>query len=178
LLALAPLLSEADEGSMLPHHPTVVHGGVEAYFVGGLHGPTDGFAVVAVEQRLMHALAVEASIGQGFGNVHDTGTQVGLAVRTPLLATEDGRHKLFAGVGATLALGGEYGAVPFMRAELGYELRLALGLDLAAAVGPAMALGTSRTPTAQNPGWFSFGEGPFHAGDIGPWVRVAAGWAF
>lgn len=177
LLAASPVLTLAD--AVAAPRTLVVRGGITAYLVGGFNGPEDGFAFVAIERTVAHSLDLEASVGHGVANAHDTGTHVGVAARVPLLASDSGRHVLFAGAGSTLALGGAYGSVPFARAELGYELRLARGFNLVAAAGPAVALRTSRTPLARQQGFSSVfsEEGPFHAGDTGPSFQVAAGWA-
>jgi hypothetical protein len=186
LLAITALLVVASpparaEGDPRVELPWAVRG--EAFLLSGpgLFGATAGSVAATVQRTLWRRFAWEETIGYGAGN-RDVGgkdigwTLAGTARAAPWLS-EKRTHALTMALGTALVLGGGYGTLHFVFAELGYEYRSAGGFTVMASAGPNLLLSTPKRDICDGHTWLCE---RFHRGELASvgHVRVGAGWAF
>jgi hypothetical protein len=152
-----------------------VRAGVGGYVDSQFLDPSNLFAGATLSRRVASSVSLEVSLGRGFGNQRKTGLQLGGAIRLWAPGDVGRTHGLSGAAGLWHAQGDAYGGVSFAVAELAYSVRFRPGLVLLAGAGAAVVLTDSRTPSAGP--WVPIPK-PFRAGEVGPWFRVEAGWAF
>lgn len=135
---------------------------------------------ISVQKTFFERWAWEESIGWGVGNRHVGGKDLGLelagTLRFAALMSAGRSSALTLGLGSALTLGGGYGHLNFVYAELGYEYRGAGGFSALLVAGPnwlVQAPARLSCPAA----WVC---DDFRAGALAPLghVRAGLGWAF
>jgi hypothetical protein len=183
----SPLASAAAASSVAPAEtsprrarPWSVRTDAFALRGAGLSGATADAFGLSVQKTFFERWAWEETVAWGAGNRQVEGKDLGLnlagTLRFAALMSAARSSALSLGLGTALILGGGYGHLNFVFAELGYEYRARDGLSLLLAAGPNwLAAGPSRSSCRD--AWLC---GAFHSGDLAPvgHVRAGVGWAF
>jgi hypothetical protein len=137
----------------------------------GLSGATADSFGLSVQKTFFERWAWEETVAWGVGNRQVEGKDLGLNLAGTLRFAA-----LSVGLGTALILGGGYGHLNFVFAELGYEYRARDGLSLLLAAGPNWLAG-GPGPGSCRDAWLC---GAFRSGGFSPFghVRAGIGWAF
>jgi len=184
----SPLASAAAAASAAPAEtsprrarPWVVRTDAFALRGGGdLSGATADAFGLSVQKTFFERWAWEETVAWGVGNRQVEGKDLGLnlagTLRFAALMSAARSSALSLGLGTALILGGGYGHLSFVFAELGYEYRARDGLSLLLAAGPNWLSGGPARSSCRD-AWLC---GAFRSGDLAPvgHVRAGVGWAF
>jgi hypothetical protein len=146
----------------------------------GLSGATADSFGLSVQKTFFERWAWEETVAWGVGNRPVEGKDIGLnlagTLRFAALMSATRSSALSVGLGTALILGGGYGHLNFVFAELGYEYRARDGLSLLLAAGPNWLPGGPARSSCRD-AWLC---GAFRGGDFAPFghVRAGVGWAF
>ncbi len=139
-------------------------------------GASDDAVLGVTYSRQVHSrLALELLAGGG-GNGHRAGPHVGAGLRLSPIAWSE--HAVTLSLGGRAAFLKDYGTVGFGHLEVGYEMRLSGGFNLAAGSGFGMVLNDSRRTHACTGDFFFLCRDHFDAGDIGFSWRIEIGASF
>jgi hypothetical protein len=146
----------------------------------GLSGATADSFGLSVQKTFFERWAWEETAAWGVGNRQVEGKDLGLTLagtlRFAALMSAARSSALSLGLGTALILGGGYGHLNFVFAELGYEYRARDGLSLLLTAGPNwLAAGPARGSCRD--AWLCEA---FRSGDFAPFghLRAGIGWAF
>lgn len=173
VLAVATTTARAEEAAA--SRDWEARAGAGGYVDAQFLDPSNVYAAATLSRRVAGPVSLEVSLGQGFGNQRQTGLQLGGAIRLWEPGDAGRTHGFSGAAGYWHAQGDAYGGVGFAFAELAWSVRFRSGLALLAGAGAAVVLNDSRTPSAGP--WVPIPT-PFRAGEVGPWFRLEAGWAF
>jgi hypothetical protein len=139
----------------------------------------NGFSGLTFARDVSDSLSLEGLAGRGYwnGRDRDTGWQFMFLGRYSLRLGAAAVHAISIAAGPSIAVGGDYGFVPFVQSEVAYELRARGGFNLVLGGGPGLPLASSR-----DPGVFCRTTEKlcdyFHRGNVGGRVRLGLGWSF
>jgi hypothetical protein len=183
----SPVTSAATASSAVPAdtsprrvRPWAVRTDAFALRGSGLSGATADSFGLSVQKTFFERWAWEETVAWGVGNRRVEGKDLGLnlagTLRFAALMSAARSSALSLGLGTALILGGGYGHLNFVFAELGYEYRARDGLSLLLAAGPNWLAGGPARGSCRD-AWLC---GAFRSGDFAPFghVRAGIGWAF
>ncbi len=169
----------ADERPVRLERPTAIRGTLALFvsptiLVTGASG--DAVLGVTISRQVHSRLALELLAGGGGGG-YRTGPHLGGGVRLSPIAWS--KHAVTLGLGGRAAFLDDYGTVGFGHVEMGYEMRLSGGFNLAVSSGLGMVLNDSRATHECQGEFHLFGcKDHFQAGDGGFSWRVEVGGSF
>jgi hypothetical protein len=188
-IVLVGLLLTAAPGRAADEAPRVAHPWATRGDAFVLSGPglfssaTAGSVGVSVQKTFFERWAWEETVAWGVGNRQVDGKDIGWTLagtlRYAALMNAARSSAVTLGLGTALILGGGYGHMQFVYAELGYEYRSVGGFSALLAVGPDMVL---EAPSGQGCEGAA-GSGPcgrFRSGDFAAagHLRAGLGWSF
>jgi len=182
-LLLTALPGRADDEAPRVAHPWATRG--DAFFLSGpgLFNATAGSVGVSVQKTFFERWAWEETVAWGVGNRQIEGKDIGWTLagtlRFAALMNAARSSAVTLGLGTALILGGGYGHMQFVYAELGYEYRSVGGFSALLAVGPDMVLeAPSRQGCEGAAGTAPCGR--FRSGDFAAagHLRAGLGWSF